>query len=83
MQGSPMTEQLQERTSQIIVKRIAEREGTTPAELTPPLYTAIDADALDRLLDSLDESYSAGQIEFTYCGYQIRVHGDGTVDIAD
>ncbi|WP_394353989.1 HalOD1 output domain-containing protein [Haloarcula sp. JP-L23] len=45
----------------------------------PPLYETIDPDALDTLLDSLDEDNTAFSLEFTYAGQHISINTGGTV----
>lgn len=53
-----------------IVMAVAEREGTDPTDL-PPLFTAVDTESVETLLDGTDV-----QISFTYCGYRITVTAD-------
>lgn len=72
-----------ETLTRTIVERVAEREGTSPAELSPPLYSAIDADALCSFVRSLTagESGAPGGVRFRYDGYEVRVCGDGSVSV--
>ncbi|QLG48016.1 HalOD1 output domain-containing protein [Natrinema halophilum] len=67
-----------------VVERIADLEETNPAELTPPLYAAIDPDALDTLVQSsaTKPRQTVNRISFTYCGYDVDVRSDGEIDIA-
>ena len=67
------------------VRRIARLEGVDPAELHPPLYEAIDPEALDSLFDSADETDRIGSVtvEFEYCGYRVTVGVNGDVDVHD
>lgn len=83
MQESAVTDGLPDDLCQTITERIAAREDTTPVKLTPPLYSAVDLDAVESLLDSLEASHSAGQIEFTYLDYEIRLSPDHTIDIVE
>ena len=57
-----------------IVDCIAKREHTDPLEL-PPLYDAVDPDALDDLFESGRQNGMAqsGRIEFQYNGYVVVV----------
>ena len=53
-----------------IVGEIASREGTDPTALTPPLYSVIDPEALERLMRAPDWD---GTVEFSYLGYRVTV----------
>lgn len=68
-----------------VLERIAELEGTDPIELTPPLYAAVDPDALDSLFHSAtaDESNPSGRVSFSYCGYDVTVRSDGEVSVSE
>ena len=65
--------------SREILRAVADAENVSPVELTPPLYTAIDPDALDSLFVNTDEPM--GKLKFTYHGYEINVYNDGTVNL--
>lgn len=69
--------------SETIVELIADLEGVDPVELTPPLYSVINPDALESLFDTSasDESPPSGHVCFHYCGYEIRVESDGELAI--
>lgn len=73
---------LHEKPSRIVLDRIADLEDTTPAELSTPLYSVIDPDALDALFHSsgAETSETATRVEFTYCGYEVHVT-DGDVSV--
>ncbi|MFC7080561.1 HalOD1 output domain-containing protein [Halorussus caseinilyticus] len=48
--------------------------------MTPPLYRAIDPNALDELFGSTVASAENGlRISFTYSGYEVTVVGTGNV----
>lgn len=65
-----------------VVKRIAEKEGVHPLELTPPIYKAIDPDALYQLLSSRPTAGGMeDQVTFSYNGYEIITGGDGSVSV--
>jgi len=57
-----------------IVNCVAEKEHTDPLEL-PPLYDAVDPDALDDLVESgrQNGTTQSGRIEFQYNGYTVIV----------
>ena len=54
---------------------MADAEGVDPIDL-PPLYDAIDPEALDRFV-----SQNGGQIRFDYHGYTVTVDRRGVVDL--
>ncbi|WP_440769983.1 HalOD1 output domain-containing protein [Natronorubrum sp. DTA28] len=66
-----------------IVERIAALEETDPVTL-PPLYDAIDPEALNSLVDASTarNSRSPATVRFTYCGYDVAVRRDGEITIA-
>ncbi|WP_336343504.1 HalOD1 output domain-containing protein [Halalkalicoccus ordinarius] len=65
--------------SERILRTIAGVEGMDPIELTPPLYSVVDPEALDAFVESLGER--SGWIEFDYRGYQVTVDGAGGVSV--
>lgn len=67
-----------------IIEKVAERDGTEPATLQPPLHAVVDTDALDALFRSTSgTSRAAGTVEFRYRGYTIRVDASGAVEIGE
>lgn len=70
-------------TGEQVVEAVAERESVDPVELTPPLYTAIEVDALDSLIaHAISRPDGTGiRIEFSYRGYDIAVEDDRTIEI--
>ena len=75
----PMTEQPGE-TSLRIVELVAVAEGTPPANL-PPLYDAIDPEALDAIFGG--DTDATGRLEFDYSGYTVVVDTEDGVTLAD
>lgn len=66
-----------------VVEAVADARGVSPVDLHPPLYSAVDTDALDRFVDSHPDR-SAGEgvrIQFRYCGFEVTVAGDGEVSL--
>lgn len=61
-----------------VVRAVADREGKAVTEL-PPLYDAVDPDVLRRFVDS--ETGSGATLRFTYCGHEVVVRDDGSVDV--
>ena len=67
-----------------VVEEVADREGTDPAELHPPLHTVVDTEALDALFRSTPSTARTnGSVEFEYQGYKIRIDGSGEVQIGE
>jgi len=60
--------------SERVVERVAAESNRDALEL-PPLYDAVDPDALDALVEGLSE----GEVEFCYAGYEVSVNSDGAV----
>ena len=56
--------------SETVLRAVAEAERTEPFALDPPLYSAVDPEALDEFVRSLNGG--TGCLEFTYQGYEIR-----------
>lgn len=67
--------------SMAIVEAVAEREGVDVIELEPPLYEAIDTEALETLFATSTAGADAS-VTFTYCGYSIRVDGTGEIQLS-
>ena len=68
--------------SHLIVEAVAEAEGVSPIELTPPLYDVIDPEALDQIFAvTPTQARMAGQVTFSYTGYEVTVSGDGYISI--
>lgn len=64
--------------SEAIVSAVAEREDVAVTEV-PPLYYAIDPDALDRLFDGR----RPGEVTFEYAGYEVTVRGPDRISIRE
>lgn len=63
-----------------VIERVADREGTDPVRLDPPLHDVVDPDALDAFCADSD---TTGCVTFSYCGYTVTVGIDGTVDLEE
>ncbi|MFC6719574.1 HalOD1 output domain-containing protein [Natrialbaceae archaeon GCM10025810] len=62
-------------TSVRVVEALAAALETSPFDMEPPLYDAIDPEALDLLFrDGTD-----GEVRFAYEGHAVTVRSDGTV----
>lgn len=65
-----------------VIEEVADRDGTDPAKLQPPLHTVVDTDALDSLFQSTaTRTREGGTVVFRYRGYTIRVDGAGEVEV--
>lgn len=71
--------------SERVVESVAEVKGTTPLELNPPLFSAVDPEALDALVRGMVEvpGEPAGRVEFSYCGCTVAVDANGTIDVTE
>jgi hypothetical protein len=65
--------------SREVVRAVAEDVGVPPTELEPPLYDAVDPEALDALY----ESGAGVRVEFQYADRSVVVHPDGSVTVAE
>ncbi|UIP01087.1 hypothetical protein Hbl1158_06985 [Halobaculum sp. CBA1158] len=61
-----------------VAEAVARAEGVDPTELKPHLYDAIDTEALDRVLESMEPDAS---VRFRFHGYRVVVRGDDTVSV--
>lgn len=65
-----------------VVSAVATAEGVDPCDLSP-LYSAIDPDALERLLSTGDRAGGAAlEVTFEYHGYDVTVTPDATVELS-
>lgn len=65
-----------------IVEAVSKHEGTAPSSLDPPLYEAVEPDALETLLNGTGSAPdSPVTIRFEYAGYRIAAGSDGSLDI--
>lgn len=75
-----------EAPSRAVVSAIAEADGVDETEL-PPLFHAVDPDALDALFRpgrrEATESRGSGTVTFGYHGYEVSVSADGTVQVEE
>jgi len=68
-----------EAVSTRVVAALARAAGTDPESLDPPLYTAVDPEALDAVTGSA----ATTRIEFSHDGRRVVVRADGTVTVKD
>jgi hypothetical protein len=64
--------------SERVIRTISTAADSDPTEL-PPLYDAIDPDALDALVERMSD----GSVSFAYAGYDVTVESDGTVEFEE
>ena len=66
-----------------VVEAVAQKEGISPSEVSPPLYSVVDPEALDALVQpETDSDTDRIEIRFTYLGYVIRVQNGSEVSIS-
>lgn len=61
-----------------LLAQVAALDGCDETEL-PLLHDTLDVDALEALIDSC----GTVDVRFVYAGYQVRVTGDGTVEVSE
>lgn len=72
-----------------IIEAIAEAEGVDPTDIEPPeyeaLYDVLNPEALDGLFAPREDGTprSPGEVAFQFCGYDVVVESDGTVDVRE
>lgn len=73
-----------ENVSEAVVAAVADAKGVSPVDVTPPLYDAVDPDALEAIVASMTcrPDGSTGRVEFSYGGYAVTVTCDGQVSVA-
>lgn len=65
--------------STMLLYVVAEQTDIDPIDISPPLSTVIDTDALEALFSSGSGGFS--RLEFTYAGHRVTVQGDEIVQI--
>lgn len=65
--------------SETVLNAVAAAERTDPNDLTPPLYSVVDPEALDAFVESLNDR--AGWVEFVYRGHLVTVGGSGAISV--
>lgn len=66
-----------------VVEAVAREEGVSPVELSPPLYSVVDSEALDALVQAgADSNTEQLEISFTYLDYTVQVRNGPTVSIS-
>lgn len=64
-----------------VVERVADRTGTDVTELAP-LARTVDPDLLDEFVET-DAVRAETNLQFSYEGYEVTVHGDGRIAITE
>lgn len=66
-----------------VVETVANAEGVDPTELEPPLYDAVDPNAINDLFAATTAPNASrnGRLTFRYRGYDVTVRSDGTVSL--
>jgi len=75
MSQSPDTPETQ-RISMSVIDAVADAEGISPTQLSPPLYESINSEALDALIQNSDAT-----VEFSYHDYLVRVESPDRVTV--
>ena len=82
---SPSVGREAQNVSEAIVDAVADAKGVSTLDVHPPLYEAIDPDALDEIVGSMPRSgsASAGHVAFPYSGYEVVVSASGEVSVTE
>ncbi len=65
-----------------VAQEVAKKEGVDPLDLQPPLYSAVDTEAMGRLFRPTSKSArDGGGVKFEYRGHTIEVTASGDVDV--
>ena len=64
--------------SSTVLTAIADREEVDPVDLSEPLFSSVDIEAIDRLFNQ-----GEGSVTFEYLNYEVVVHSDGNVDVRE
>ena len=64
--------------SERVVDAVADHDGVSPLDISPPLFDAIDPDALDRLFA---DGRTGVTVAFSYAGYRVTVRDGGRVEL--
>ncbi|NGM70443.1 hypothetical protein G6M89_15780 [Natronolimnobius sp. AArcel1] len=65
-----------------VVEAVAQKEGVSPSELSPPLFHVVDPEALDALAQPDGDSSTPVEITFHYREYVVRVESGPEVSIS-
>lgn len=65
--------------STAILSEVAALEGVDPIDISPPFYTAIDPDALEKLFSGGTGGFTS--VEFTYADHRISIQRDDVIRI--
>lgn len=63
----------------MLVTEIAEQKGVDSTELSPPIQTTVNMDALGKLLS--EDTSEPIAVEFTYSGHQITIEKEENLRI--
>lgn len=70
--------------SESLIEAVADEKDVDPMELTTPLYSVIDPDALDRIVDSTpSQDPMEVRVTFQYSDCEVTVYGDGHVSVIE
>lgn len=74
-----------EQLSTSVIEAIADHKGVDPTALEPPLFDAVDPDALDSLFTNGEDTpaETTGHVTFAYNGIEVQVTNTGDVRIDD
>ena len=66
-----------------VTETVAERRGVEPTDLRP-IHDVIDPDALNTVFEPAGTAVrNSGRVAFTYYGYEVRIDGDGSIEVEE
>ncbi|WP_440769443.1 HalOD1 output domain-containing protein [Natronorubrum sp. DTA28] len=66
-----------------VIEAVAQKKGVSPSELSPPLFSVVDPEALDTLVqEDADSNTSQVVVEFTYLNYVVQIRNAPAVTIS-
>jgi len=70
--------------SEAVVEAVATEEGVSSAELSTPLFDAVDPEALNNIFrNTKTNTRLAGSVTFQYHGYEVCVTDTGDVSLTE
>ena len=76
--SQPRSAETSDTVSERVIRAVADRDGVSALDISPPLFDAIEPDALDRLYH---DGRCGVTTEFEYTGYRVTVTEGGQVEL--
>lgn len=69
---------MQEQVSERVMQTVADSTGRDQLDL-PPLYSAVDPDALNSVIESM----AVGEVSFHYAGHEVTVTSNAAIRLSE